>query len=124
MGLRPHYSFMSTIRYAIRISPGLYSNGPRVKPVPLNKAKLWTNIGHVKTHLQGAGDLYSPGAEVVSLLVEYQETTLHSVEELVSKRNQEVQARRAQEAERSAKRELEAAELRLKKAQERARAFQ
>jgi len=34
------------------MAQGMYSNGPRQRPVPLDKAKLWSNIGHLKNHLK------------------------------------------------------------------------
>lgn len=57
-------------RYAILLPNGLYSHGPDGKGVLLPKAKLWKQIGHVKTHLLGMPkNAYPTGTMVVELIL-------------------------------------------------------
>lgn len=109
-------------RFAIRMADGMYSNGPRQRPVPLNKAKLWTNIGHLKNHLNGlTRSPYPPSAEVVEVQVVYQETKIGTVLELVAEAEAREKKRRDESEDYYARIDLEAARRRLAEAEERAK---
>lgn len=57
-------------RYVILLPNGLYSHGPDGKGVPLPRAKLWKQIGHVKTHLLGMPkNAYPKGTAVVEVVL-------------------------------------------------------
>lgn len=112
---------MTVKRFAIRMAPGMYSKGPSTLAVPIQKAKLWTNIGHVKTHLSSGQRDYPKGAKVISVEMTYIEEELCSVEEM----KQENKARRKKKDEESdlryARLELESARTALARAEARAR---
>lgn len=58
-------------RYVILMPNGMYSHGPSGKGVPLSKAKLWKQRGHVKTHLLGMPkNAYPKGCAVVELVLQ------------------------------------------------------
>lgn len=59
-------------RYAIKLPDGSYSNGPQMRSVAFEKAKLWTNKGHVLLHIQGLPQAYPPGTQIVE--VEFRHT--------------------------------------------------
>lgn len=101
------YSFSK--RYAIRISEGLYSDGPKMRKVPLNKAKLWTNIGHVKNHIQRVNAKYPPGATVVEVIIESREEDLCPVAILLEEHENRAQKQHDMAMVASAHRELEEA---------------
>lgn len=115
------------IRYAIKIADGVYSNGPQMRRMPLNRAKLWTNIGHVKLHIQGVsespGNKYPPGTEIVEVVVEYREKSLGLVSEYLAEHKKAAAEKRREDAVRNAKAELEAAEKRLAAAKQRVKQF-
>jgi hypothetical protein len=107
------------IRYAIKLPDGTYSNGPQMRFVPLNKAKLWTNIGHVKTHLQGIPKPYPKGSKIVEVEVVYREKGLCLVEDYLTEHKQAVAEKRRVNDKRHAEMELEAAKKRLADAERR-----
>lgn len=114
---------MSGTRYAIRMSDGLYSDGPRMRPEPLSKARLWTNVGHVKTHLQGIageGRRYGPDAVVVEVVVMYNEREWGSVAGLVAEYEKRDREHEAEQAAYAAQRDLHEAERRLAEARAKA----
>lgn len=111
------------IRYAIKIEEGLYSDGPKMREVPLNKAKLWTNLGHVKTHLQGLPFRYPLGTEIVEVVVEYREKSLGLVEDYLAEHKKAAAKKRREYEARNAEAELEAAEKRLAAAKQRVKHF-
>jgi hypothetical protein len=107
-------------RYAIRVARGLYSDGPRMRAVPLAKAKLWTNIGHVKTHLQGAHARmhydqrrYPPSARIVEIVLSYDESDVGSVADVLEAHITRQIARDKRDAVLSAKLRLESARREL-----------
>jgi hypothetical protein len=108
------------IRYAIKLPDGTYSNGPQMRQVPLNKAKLWTNIGHVKTHLQGIPKPYPKGSEIVEVEVVYQTKGVCLVEDYLAEHKRTAAEKRRENEKRYAEMELEAAKKRLAEAERRA----
>jgi len=80
-------------RFVIKFPNGLYSKGTkngRTKPVPFEKAKLWTNIGHVKNHLNGLPHLngpnhspgaYPPGCKILEVEITHTESLVMTVED-------------------------------------------
>ena len=78
-------------RFVIKFPNGLYSRGTkngRTKPVPFEKAKLWTNIGHVKNHLNGLPHLngrkrapgaYPPGCKILEVEITHTESLVMTV---------------------------------------------
>lgn len=78
-----------SVRYAIRFDGGMYAD-KSFEPAPLEKARLWTNVGHVKNHLHavygGSASLrrsYPAGTRVVQLVATYVETTMWDVNEVM-----------------------------------------
>lgn len=111
-------------RYAIRLPDGNYVSNARViwggpKSAPLQKAKLWTSLSHVKSHLGTTSVKYPEGSQIVEIEIVYKANVIGEVETFVAgvkKRS----AERKQEAEvRSAKHALEAAERNLAEARAR-----
>jgi hypothetical protein len=72
-------------RYAIKFPDGTYSKGAKnghIQRVPFEKAKLWTNIGHIKNHLNGLGSCaknYPRGCEIIEVVISHTETTIMTV---------------------------------------------
>lgn len=104
------------IRYAIRFPDGTYSNGPIQASVPLDKAKLWKKIGHVKNHLQSYHRRgYPVGTTVVEVELAYRfkHLYLYTVAELVLARKKKQAEEKIKFEASEAKRELAAAKKRL-----------
>jgi len=104
------------------MAQGMYSNGPRQRPVPLDKAKLWANIGHLKNHLNGlTRSPYPKGAEVVEVQVVYQETKIGTVLELVAEAEARERRRKEERDDYYVRTELESARKRLAEAEAKAK---
>ena len=109
------------VRFAIRMATDAYSNGPQQRGVPLNKAKLWTNIGHLKNHLHGMSNPYHRSATVVEIEVVYKEKEVGLVSDIVDDAKRKQTERQREQEIAHARYELKAAEKRLKEAQQNAR---
>lgn len=115
-----------TGRYAIRLPDGSYVSNAKswrgLKSAPLQKAKLWTNLGHVKTHLGATSTKYPPGSQVVEVKIVYDESVIDTVDSFVSEiqkrtaeRKHESDVRYAKSALENAKRNLAEAKARMQK---------
>jgi hypothetical protein len=115
-------------RYAIKVGQALYSDGPRMRAVPLSKAKLWTNVGHVKTHLQGVAGRsrydkrrYPDDAAIVEVTLSYNEREWGAVSDLVASHEKRKREEHAASAIAEARRSVERAERDLAVARETAK---
>jgi hypothetical protein len=110
--------------YTIRLPDGGYvskasSGYSSPRSVPLRKAKLWANLGHIKTHLGMTGTKYPTGSQIVEVGVVYSENVIDTVDSLVAE-NQRRAAERKREGDlRTAKYNLEYAERNLAEAKAR-----
>jgi len=112
-----------TGRYAIRLPDGSYVSNAKswrgLKSVPLQKAKLWTNLGHVKTHLGATSTKYPPGSQVVEVKVVYDESVIDTVDSFVSQIQKRASERKHEGELRTAKYNLECAQRNLVEAKAR-----
>jgi hypothetical protein len=92
-------------RYAIKFPDGTYSDGPRMRRVAFEKAKLWTNRGHVLTHLQGIYSTrtrsgYPDGTQVVEVEFVHTEQPVMLVADYLNEHEQKKAKERAASHER------------------------
>jgi len=98
-------------RFVIKFPDGTYSNGPAFRRVAFEKAKLWKNIGHVKNHITGLGQYpvkpYPKGTEIVEVEFTAVENTVMLVEDARAEYRKKVEHRKAEQALRCARQEVE-----------------
>jgi len=105
-------------RFAIKFPNGQYSEGSKnqsTKPVPFDKAKLWTNLGHVKNHLNGLwfDVCYPEGCEIVEVIITHTESTVMSVQNARDLARKKQEEREAKDLVRVAQRQLREAQRRV-----------
>lgn len=107
-------------RFAIRLGDGTYSNGSRQEGVSLDRAKLWSRIEHVKSHIRSAVASYGPGAVVVQVEVVYVEKTVETVQAILEESRERDRVRKEENERTFALLDLKEARKRLEEAEARA----